>query len=794
MKIRATPRRSPAPLPRRAVAPRRDRADRDDLGHTETLFAIGNGYIGMRANPSRGARGPLARHLPQRLPRDLADPPRRGGVRLRQDRPDDRQRARRQADEALRRRRAAAAREADLDSYERVIDFRTGVSNRELVWRTPAGKRVRVSSERMVSLEHRHLAVMTLEVTLLDGTAPDRHLVPAPQPPGRRGRVPRAVGGARRGHRPRQARKFDRRVLQPACNATTTPTTRRRRGRARLPLRQSGMTLACAYRHEVETSCEYEVDTDVGEDLAKTVFTFTPRPARRSASPSTSPTTRRAASRPRSSPTAATAPSPRRQDRGHGLQREQQAWLDEFWAAQRRRDRGRPAAQQAVRWNLFQLAQASARTHEQGIAAKGVTAGGYDGHYFWDTEVYVLPFLAYTNPDAPGSCSGSAGTCSTRPAQRAAELSQRGALYPWRTINGEEASAYYAAGTAQYHINAASPTPSSATSTPPATSSSSPRGCRDPGRDGPPVGGPRLLRRQRRETLPHPRGDRPRRVHHRGQRQPVHERHGPLQPALRGPDGRVLRGEWAPRQYASLCRRTGVTDDEIAGWHRAATRCTCPTTRSSASTPRTTASSSASDGTSRHTRPEKYPLLLHFHPLVIYRHQVLKQADVVLAMYLRGEHFSRSRSAATSTTTTRSPPATRRCRRACSRSSPPRSATTTSPSTTSCSRSTSTSPTPTATRPTASTSPTPAVCGRRWSTGSRHGRQRRALRFAPRLPKEWTSMSFRLHRHGSDLRVTVDRDGCTVQVESGNPVPIRRDDDVTDVEPGGSIRIPRARA
>ena len=52
-----------------------------------------------------------------------------------------------------------------------------------------------------------------------------------------------------------------------------------------------------------------------------------------------------------------------------------------------------------MRWNLFQLAQASAQTQEQGIAAKGVTGGGYEGHYFWDTEIYVVPFLAYTNPE-----------------------------------------------------------------------------------------------------------------------------------------------------------------------------------------------------------------------------------------------------------------------------------------------------------------------------------------------------------------------------------------------------------
>ena len=41
-----------------------------------------------------------------------------------------------------------------------------------------------------------------------------------------------------------------------------------------------------------------------------------------------------------------------------------------------------------------------------------------------------------------------------------------------------------------------------------------------------------------------------------------------------------------------------------------------------------------------HTPPEKYPLLLHFHPLVIYRHQVIKQADVVLAMFLHGHEYS----------------------------------------------------------------------------------------------------------------------------------------------------------
>jgi alpha,alpha-trehalose phosphorylase len=50
------------------------------------------------------------------------------------------------------------------------------------------------------------------------------------------------------------------------------------------------------------------------------------------------------------------------------------------------------------------------------------------------------------------------------------------------------------------------------------------------------------------------------------------------------------------------------------------------------------------------------------------------------------------------------------------------------------------------------------------------------LEFRPRLPKSWTSMSFRLQRHGSSIRVTVDTDGATVELVDGLPVPIRTSD------------------
>ena len=84
-----------------------------------------------------------------------------------------------------------------------------------------------------------------------------------------------------------------------------------------------------------------------------------------------------------------------------------------------------------------------------------MTGGGYEGHYFWDTETYVVPFLGYTSPEMARKVMRFRWRQLDKARQRAREVNQVGALYPWRTINGEEASAYYAAGTAQYHIDAA---------------------------------------------------------------------------------------------------------------------------------------------------------------------------------------------------------------------------------------------------------------------------------------------------------------------------------------------------
>ncbi|HEU5083985.1 MAG TPA: glycosyl hydrolase family 65 protein [Acidimicrobiales bacterium] len=794
MKIRATA--SAIPRHRYPVDPWRlveTELDHDDLGHTESLFANANGYIGMRANPSEGreahTHGTFLNGFHETWPiqhaeyavafaktgQTIVNVPDAKLMKLYVD------------DEPL------LLREADLDHYERVMDFRTGISHREIVWTTPAGKRLRVRSERMVSLEHRHLAVLSFEVEMLEGSAP---VVISSQLLNRQdGEDEYHVASAALGEGvdPRQRRRFQDRVLLPQLQHEDAD------GDVVLGYRcaHSGMTLACAYRHEVETGCDFEAETHVSPDLAKTVFTLRMNPgdvirltklvsyhsSRGIPAQELADRCHRTLRRARQSGLAA-------------LREEQAAWLEAFWRRTDVQVDGDDAAQQAIRWNLFQLAQASARAHEYGVAAKGVTGGGYDGHYFWDTEVYVLPCLAYTNPDAARKLLRFRWKMLPAARERARELSQLGALYPWRTINGEEASAYYAAGTAQYHINAA--VAYALESYLNATADvdflvhegaeilvETARLWADLGfheHDRTPGEGPARFR--------------------------IHGVTGPDEYTTVVNDNLYTNvmarfnlryaawtydfvREWSPEAHEALRRRTGVTDEEVAEWNRAADDMYVPYDEELGIHPQDDTFLDREPWDFAGTPPDHYPLLLHYHPLVIYRFQVLKQADVVLAMFLRGRHFPRAQK-----------------RRNFEYYDP---ITTGDSSLSACVQSIMAAEVGhqdlaydyfnqslyldlANTHGNTADGVHIANAGGVWnalvhgfgglSDSGEH------LRFAPRLPEAWTSMAYRLVRHGSEVRVEVDADGCTVRVESGEPVPVLTPEGVVDVPPGGEVRIP----
>lgn len=115
-----------------------------------------------------------------------------------------------------------------------------------------------------------------------------------------------------------------------------------------------------------------------------------------------------------------------------------------------------PALEQALRFNLLQLFLSASRTSEVGTAAKGLSGEGYEGHAFWDSEVFVLPVLALTRPElARNGIAYRIARLDRARAHARAIGHPRGALFPWRTIGGDECSAHYPTGSAQYHVNAA---------------------------------------------------------------------------------------------------------------------------------------------------------------------------------------------------------------------------------------------------------------------------------------------------------------------------------------------------
>jgi alpha,alpha-trehalose phosphorylase len=319
----------------------------------------------------------------------------------------------------------------------------------------------------------------------------------------------------------------------------------------------------------------------------------------------------------------------------------QREHLDRFWDRADVRVESETASlriQQAIRWNLFQLAQASWRAEGAGIPAKGLTGQAYEGHYFWDTEIYVLPFLSYTQPRIARNLLRFRHSMLDRARERARELSQRGALFPWRTINGEEASANVQAGSAQYHINADIAYA--------IRRYSNVRG--DVGFLGE-IGAEILVETARLwEDLGFYGDD---------ERFHIHSVTGPdeyttvvndntytnlmarLNLKFAAATVRQLREE-RPEDYTALVHDVSLRPDEIESWERAAAAMYVPFDEKRGIHPQDDAFLEREVWDLANTPRENFPLLLHYHPLVIYRHQVLKQADIVLAMFLLGNEFS----------------------------------------------------------------------------------------------------------------------------------------------------------
>jgi len=142
------------------------------------------------------------------------------------------------------------------------------------------------------------------------------------------------------------------------------------------------------------------------------------------------------------------------QDSSEKILKEQKAYLDEFWSTAGIRIGGSKEIQDALDFNIYQLLQSTGRDGISSIAAKGISGEGYEGHYFWDSEIYIFPFFLFTKPEIARAMLDFRYNILDGAKEHARIMGhKRGALYPWRTISGSECSSYFPSGSAQYHIN-----------------------------------------------------------------------------------------------------------------------------------------------------------------------------------------------------------------------------------------------------------------------------------------------------------------------------------------------------
>jgi alpha,alpha-trehalose phosphorylase len=590
--------------------------DFDLLAQSESVFALANGHIGLRGNLDEGEPHGLpgtylnafyeVRPLPYA---ELAYGNPEAGqsvvnvtngklIRLLVD------------DEPF------DLRYGELRDHERVLDFRAGVLRRRVDWVSPAGQRVRVSSARMVSFVQRAVAAIAYEVEPLDAAARlviQSELV-ANEPLPRVEDDPRAAAAPTSPLRSEHRSHRDARVL--LAHSTVG----------------SGLLMAAGMDHVIDGPAGSEVsEAEADPDLGRVTTAAAVQPGQRlrvvkflaygwSA--------QRSLPAVRDQVEAALAAA--RHTGWEGLLGEQHEYLDDFWERADVELVGDAGLQQAIRFAMFHTLQAGARAEQRAIAAKGLTGPGYDGHTFWDTEVFVLPLLTVTESSAARDALRWRHSTLDLARERARQLGLRGAAFPWRTIRGEECSGYWPAGTAAFHIGADI---ADAVVRYQATTGDTEFAAHE---------GLELLVETARlwRSLGH------------------HDDRGRFRiDGVTGPDEysaladnnvytnlmaeRNLRNAAdAVERHPDRAAQLGVDPEEAAGWRDAARAMLIPYDEGRGVHPQSEGFTEHERWDFAHTGSDQYPLFLHFPYFDLYRKQVVKQADLVLALQLRGDAFS----------------------------------------------------------------------------------------------------------------------------------------------------------
>ena len=604
--------------------------DRAGFAQDESLFALANGALGVRggleedASPSQASflagvweRSPIdyherfpgfARHTDTRVP--VVDGT---GIRLFLD-----------GEPVL-------LDQGEWLDFARELDLRHGCLRRTLRWLSPAGATLEIRAERLVPLDCPGLLAIRYRLRSIDYRGSLRL----------ESRLAVAHGATAQGDDPRIGARVAGGLKLQAAGADAAQAWVSQR------TTHSAIALVCAQRHRIGGELRFDSASHDAEG-ARQSFHGELVPGQELALEKfvayawTTPDARHDQAELLDQAQAQLAEATRQ---GHAsLQAAQSRTLETFWNRVDLAIHGDPRSEQALRFNLFHVLQSTSRDDRASSAAKGLTGEGYEGHYFWDAEAFMLPALVLAAPERARAMLGYRHRTLEQARRHARELNHpRGALYAWRTISGDECSAYFPSGSAQYHINAAI--------------AWAIRLYVDASGDE------AFLREQGAEILI--------------ETARIWLEAGHFEPrrggafcinAITGPDEysalvdnnhytnrmaqRHLRDAAAtvawlrerhPASHAELAARIELREEEIADWRRAADAMYLPLDPALGIFPQDDAFLDKPRLPLRATHGAgKQPLLLRMHPLTLYRHQVCKQADTVLALVLAGEQVDRA--------------------------------------------------------------------------------------------------------------------------------------------------------
>lgn len=531
---------------------------------------------------------------------------------------------------------------ATLLHFERFLDMRNGVVERNLIWEMFSGKQISIRSKRLVSMEHRHLAAISYEVTVLNDKAPviiSSEIIDH-ESYAEEDEEQQVQGN---GGDPRRASRLEHRVLEPCLNDVRDTSVILCHS-----TRNSKMTITSGIEHTLETNCDFSHTSRAADDRGKVVFMVDAQKGEPITLTKymTYHTTRTAPHTNEELRERARRSLKRAKKFGFSdLLEGQRKYLDKFWersdvCVEMDSDERTVSFQQAIRFSLFQMHQSSARVEGAGVPSKGLTGAGYDGHYFWDMEIYLMPFLTYTSPTIAENLLKFRYSMLDKAREYARRLNQKGAMFPWRTINGEEASAYYAAGTAQYHINAdivyALKKYVNVTGDHDFVSKYGAEVLIETARLWSDLGFYSNSGEEKFEIHGVTGPDEYNTVVNNNTYTNFMAREN-----LRLAAATVEKLEEAePELFKSLAHKTNLRISEIEDWKKAAEHMYIPYDEELGIHPQDDHFLEKEKWDFENVPEDKYPILLHYHPLVIYRHKVVKQSDLVLAMFLLEKEFS----------------------------------------------------------------------------------------------------------------------------------------------------------